>query len=105
VVITDTLPLDPKRFVVQYVSPNCAYDMVTHTVTCRVADTDGNFIPLPAGSVAGPFQIQAVVKGSTGTFPNTATVSSSTLDPFMVNNTYVVNTTVQGGTCRRGGGR
>jgi len=98
VVVTDTLPLDPKTFVVQYVSPNCSYNSGTHKVTCKVADTNGNFIPLPAGSVAGPFQIQAVVKGSRGTFTNTATVTSTTTDPLLTNNTDVVKTTVQGGT-------
>ncbi len=107
VVVTDTLPLDPKKFVVQYVSPNCVYKKVSvpHKVTCEVADTDGNPIPLPAGAVAGPFQIQAVVKGSNGTFTNTATVTSTTIDPETVNNTDVVQTTVQGGTGKKGGGR
>lgn len=105
VVLTDTLPLDPKTFVVQYVSPNCTYSPTTHKVTCSVADTGGAFIPLPAGAVAGPFQIQAVVKGSKGTFPNTAVVTSSTFDPNSTNNTDVVKTTVQGGTGKKGGGR
>lgn len=107
VVVTDTLPLDPKTFVVQYVSPNCTYypTPAPHRVVCNVADTDWNPIPLPAGAVAGPFQIQAVVKGSKGTFPNSATVTSITPDPYAANNTDLVKTTVQGSTGKRGGGR
>jgi uncharacterized repeat protein (TIGR01451 family) len=104
VTVTDTLPLDPKKFVVQYVSPNCTYNPVPHNVVCKVADSNGNFIPLKAGDTASSFQIQAVIKGSVGTFTNTATVTSPT-DVNAVNNTDVVKTTVSGSTGKKGGGR
>jgi uncharacterized repeat protein (TIGR01451 family) len=93
VVVVDTLPLDPKKIVVQYVSPQCTYVQAAHTVTCEAAN-------LPAGESVS-FVIEVQANGSVGTVSNTATVSSSTADPVGANNTNAVNIVVKGGTGKR----
>ena len=37
VVVTDNLPLDAKKMIVQFLTPGCTYDAVQHRVTCSVA--------------------------------------------------------------------
>ncbi len=92
VVVVDTLPLDKKKMVVQFLSPGCTYDSVAHTVTCTTAS-------LAAGT-AVTFEIQVQIKGSVGNIVNVATVTSTTPDPDASNNTDTVNNVVQGGAGR-----
>ena len=97
VVVDDTLPLDPKKFVVQYLSPQCTYTKATHSVSCT-SDV------VPAGASV-TFVIEAQVSGSVGTIINTATVTSSTPDPVAGNNTNAATLVHQGGTGGKGGGK
>ena len=91
VIVTDTLPLNSKKVVVQYVSPGCTYDEPSHIVTCT-ADT------IPAGEVT-TFTIEVQFNGSVRTVTNTATITSSgTFDPVSANNTNSVDIVVKGGT-------
>ena len=73
IVVTDTLPLTSKKFVVQYISPQCTYTLATHKVVCTAAN-------LPAGATV-QFVIEGQVNGSVGTILNTASLTSTTLDP------------------------
>ncbi len=93
VVVTDRLPLDPKKLVVQYVSPSCTYVKITHTVTCRIAT-------LPAGADT-TFVIEAQVSGSVGTISNTASATSATADPVAGNGTNTATVVIKGGTGKR----
>ena len=70
IVVTDRLPLDAKKFVVQFVSPSCVYTKATHTVRCTSP-------VIPAGASV-TFVIEAQVSGSVGNFANTASVTSTT---------------------------
>ena len=79
VVVTDPLPLDRRRLRVVSLSPGCSYSGATHTVTCLEA-------LLPFGSSVS-FEIEARVRGWKSAAQNTATVSSSTADPNLANNT------------------
>jgi uncharacterized repeat protein (TIGR01451 family) len=88
--VTDTLPLDSKKFVVQFVSPQCVYTKATHQVTCTSS-------VIPAGAVA-TFVIEAQVSGSVGTISNTASVTAATADPVVTNNTNAATLVHQGGT-------
>jgi len=90
--IVDTLPLDPKKLRVVFVSNGCTYNQGTHTVTCDVAGG-----VLPAGQMAS-FIIDVNPVGNVGTLVNSATVSSSTTDPQAGNNTDVVQFLVKGGS-------
>ena len=90
VVVTDTLPLDSKKMVVQFLSPGCTYTAVTHQVTCTAASV--------AAGTSVTFEIQVQIKGSVGSITNVATVTSTTADPNAANNTDTVNNVVQGGT-------
>ena len=90
--IVDTLPLDPKKLRVVFVSNGCTYNQGTHTVTCEVAGG-----VLPAGQMAS-FIIDVNPVGNVGTLVNSATVSSSTTDPQAGNNTDVVQFLVKGGS-------
>jgi hypothetical protein len=90
--VVDTLPLDSKKMVVQFLTPGCTYTSSLHLVTCSVAT-------LPAGASA-TFEIQVQIKGSVGTITNTATVASDTYDPNGSNNTDIVNNVIKGGTKR-----
>jgi hypothetical protein len=90
VVVTDALPLDPKKMIVQFLTPGCTYTQATHTVTCATAS-------LAAGT-AVTFEIQVQVKGSVGTIVNQATVTTSTFDPNAANNTDTVNNVIKGST-------
>ncbi|ADU47648.1 DUF11 domain-containing protein [Intrasporangium calvum] len=90
VTVVDTLPLDPKKVVVQYVSPQCTYATSTHSVTCTAPN-------LPAGQSVS-FVIEVQTQGSVRTILNTATVSSATADPVLANNTNAVTIVVKGGT-------
>ena len=92
VTVVDKLPLDPKKLVVQYVSPQCAYDKATHTVTCTAAT-------VPAGATV-TFVIEAQAQGSVRTIQNSATLTSTTPDPATGNNTDDVTIVVKGGTGR-----
>jgi uncharacterized repeat protein (TIGR01451 family) len=92
ITVVDKLPLDPKKLVVQYVSPQCTYDQATHTVTCKAGT-------LPAGATV-QFVIEAQVQGSVRTISNSATLTSSTPDPVTGNNTNAVTIVVKGGTGR-----
>ena len=93
ITVTDKLPLDPKKLVVQYVSPQCTYDRALHTVTCRAAT-------VPAGTQV-PFVIEAQVSGSVGTITNTASMTSATADPVSANNTNAATLVMKGGTGKR----
>jgi uncharacterized repeat protein (TIGR01451 family) len=90
VVVVDTLPLDKKKLIVQFLSPGCSYAATTHLVTCTTPT-------LPAGT-AVTFEIQVQIKGSVGSVTNVARVTSSTPDPFTPNNTDTVNNVVHGST-------
>ncbi len=90
VVVSDPLPLTSKKMVVQFLSTGCVYDEPSHTVTCTVAEL------APGTSVT--FEIQFQIKGSVGSFTNTATVTSDTFDPNLANNSDTVTTVYQGGT-------
>lgn len=95
VTVTDPLPLDPKKVVVQYVSPQCTYSEATHTVVCFTSR-------IPAGSTA-TFVIEVQVAGSVGSLTNAAslTPASATLDPDTSNNANAVTTVVKGGTGKK----
>jgi uncharacterized repeat protein (TIGR01451 family) len=93
VVTVDTLPLTPKKLVVQHLTPSCTYSAATHKVTCTTAR-------IPAGT-AVTYEIEVQIKGSVGTIQNSATVQSSTPDPVSDNNTDTVANTVQGGTGKK----
>ena len=90
VVVTDVLPLDNKKMTVQFLSPSCTYAKPAHTVTCTTAT-------LPAGTSV-VYEIQVQIQGSVGTITNTASVTSSTVDPTPGNNSDTVNVVHQGGT-------
>ena len=91
--VVDTLPLDPKKLVVQFVSPQCTYTSATHTVRCTSAN-------VPAGASV-TFVIEAQVSGSVGNITNTATVASSTADPVSANNTNAASVVIKGGTGKK----
>jgi uncharacterized repeat protein (TIGR01451 family) len=93
IVVTDTLPLTPRKFVVQYVSPQCTYSSETHMVTC-IAGT------LPAGATV-EFVIEAQVNGSVGLILNSAVVATSTFDPDLDNNRNDATIVVKGGTGKK----
>ena len=96
IVVTDVLPLDPKKFVVQFVSPACTYTQATHTVVCT-----SDVVPFGATVT---FVIEAQVSGSVGTFSNTASVTTSTTDPVATNNSNTASIIHKGGTGGKGGG-
>ena len=93
ITVSDHLPLDPKKLVVQFISPQCTYSKTTHTVTCSTAN-------LPAGATV-TFVIEAQAQGSVGTITNSATLSSATPDPVTANNTNAVTLVMKGGTGKR----
>jgi uncharacterized repeat protein (TIGR01451 family) len=93
VVVTDTLPLDPKKMKVVFVSQNCVYDQGVHNVVCTLPGS------LPAGQFA-TFIVDVQVSGSVGALTNSVTVTSSTADPNSVNNTDVVQLTFKGGSAK-----
>lgn len=97
VVVTDVLPLDARKLVVQYVSPQCTYTRATHTVRCTATN-------IPAGAQV-QFVIEAQANGSVGTITNRASVISSTTDPVTSNNADDATIVVKGGTGGRGGPR
>jgi uncharacterized repeat protein (TIGR01451 family) len=92
ITVKDVLPLDYKKMVVQFLSPQCTLTKATNTVMCT-AQT------IPAGAVA-TFQIQTQVSGSVGTITNTATATTTTFDPNTNNNTNAVSNVIKGGTGR-----
>lgn len=92
ITVVDTLPLDPKKLVVQYVSPQCTYVKATHKVTCTAAT-------VPAGATV-TFVIEAQAAGSVRTITNTASLTSTTADPVAGNNTNAATIVVKGGTGR-----
>ncbi|WP_158553906.1 COG1361 S-layer family protein [Micromonospora deserti] len=92
VTVVDTLPLDPKKLTVQYLSPQCDYDQATHMVTCTAAR-------VPAGATVS-FVIETQAQGSVRTIRNSATMTSTTPDPAAGNNSDDVTIVVKGGTGR-----
>lgn len=96
--VTDTLPLDPKKIKVVFVSQNCTYmpTPAPHKVVCNVA---GGTIPF--GQFA-TFTIDIQVAGSIGDITNTAMVATSTTDPNLVNNTDVLKLKFKGGSNKPG---
>ena len=90
VVVTDTLPLDPKKVKVIFVSQNCTYNKLAHNVVCTVAGA------LPAGQSA-TFVIDIQTQGSVGSITNDVSVTSSTADPNLVNNSDQVQVRLKGG--------
>jgi uncharacterized repeat protein (TIGR01451 family) len=91
VLVIDELPLTPQKIVYVMDSGNgaCAYDEGSHDVTC-------NFGPLAAGeSVSVDIIVDA--RGSVDRITNVATVSSSTTDPILSNNTALKEIRVKGG--------
>lgn len=95
VTVTDVLPLDYKKVVVQFVSPGCVYTKTApHKVVCTTAR-------IPAGATA-TFVIEAQVSGSVGSITNSAAITASgTPDPDATNNADDVTTVVKGGTGKR----
>ena len=93
IVVIDKLPLDSKKIIVQYLSPQCTYTKATHQVRCTAAN-------LPAGATV-TFVIEAQANGSVGTILNTATVTTSTPDPVVANNTNAASLVMKGGTGRK----
>ncbi|MDH3475139.1 MAG: DUF11 domain-containing protein, partial [Rhodospirillales bacterium] len=93
--VVDTLPEDPKKIRVEFISPECIYNGVAHTVTCTTP-------VLPAGETV-TYEIQAAAKGRLNAIFNTAEVSSSTDDPNAGNNSHTLETVVKGGTGNKGG--
>jgi uncharacterized repeat protein (TIGR01451 family) len=91
VVVVDNLPLTPKKIVYVMDSGNgaCAYHKGAHDVTC-------NFGTLAAGeSVSVDIIVDA--RGSVRWITNVATVSSSTTDPDLSNNTASREIYIKGG--------
>lgn len=93
IVVTDQLPLDPRKMSVQYVSPQCTYTKATHTVVCRA-----DLVPVGASVT---FVIEAQVQGSVGTITNTATLTTTTVDPDASNNTNAATLVMKGGTGKK----
>ncbi|HUR99931.1 MAG TPA: hypothetical protein VMZ26_17840, partial [Pyrinomonadaceae bacterium] len=91
VVVTDTLPLDPKKVKVIFVSQNCTYNKTTHKVTCTVAGA------LPAGQAA-TFVVDIQTQGSVGTITNNVSVTTTTADPNLSNNSDQVQVRLRGGS-------
>ena len=91
IVVVDQLPLDPKKLVVQFVSPGCTYTTATHTVTCSTT------APLPVGQQV-VFVIEAQVNGSVRLITNRATLTATTPDPVAGNNVDNVDIVIKGGT-------
>jgi uncharacterized repeat protein (TIGR01451 family) len=91
VVVVDQLPLNPKKIVYVVDSGNgaCAYDQGTHEVTCNVGT-------LPAGESVS-YDIIVDARGSVRRITNVATVSTSTVDPDLANNTASKEIRVKGG--------
>jgi uncharacterized repeat protein (TIGR01451 family) len=90
VVVTDTLPLDPKKVKVIFVSQNCAYNKTAHNVVCNVAGA------LPAGQSA-TFVIDVQTQGGVGSITNNVSVTSTTADPNLSNNSDQVQVRLKGG--------
>jgi hypothetical protein len=82
-------------FVFETSNGPCAYVESTHTVEC-------DFGTLAAGASVS-FDIHIQTKGNLGTITNTATVSSTTTDPDLSNNTASKDMLVQGGSDKPGG--
>jgi uncharacterized repeat protein (TIGR01451 family) len=93
ITLTDKLPLDPKKLVVQYLSPQCAYDKASHTVICTS--------PTIKAGTSVTFVVEAQVSGSVGTITNLASVTSTTLDPVTANNSNDTSIVMKGGTGTR----
>jgi len=93
VTVTDALPLDSRKLVVQFVSPQCTYVAATHTVTCTTTR-------IPAGTSV-QFVVEAQINGSVRTITNAASVTSTTADPTMANNSDSVDVVIKGGTGRK----
>jgi uncharacterized repeat protein (TIGR01451 family) len=97
VTVIDTLPDPQKKVIFVFETSNgpCAYVESTHTVEC-------DFGTLAAGASVS-FDIHIQTKGNLGTITNTATVSSTTTDPDLSNNTASKDMLVQGGSDKPGG--
>jgi hypothetical protein len=93
ITVVDTLPLTNKKLVVQFLSPQCSYNLGTHKVTCSALN-------VPAGAKV-TFVIEAQVQGSVGLITNTATLTSDTFDPVHGNNTNAADLVMKGGTGKK----
>jgi len=80
VIVTDTLPLTPKKVVYTFDTGNgaCAYDESAHQVNC-------DFGTIEAGE-AIQLLIYVEIRGSVGVISNVVYVTSTTLDPDLENN-------------------
>jgi uncharacterized repeat protein (TIGR01451 family) len=93
VVVVDTLPLDPKKIVYVMDSGNgaCTYAKTPspHTVTCNVGTL----------KVGQNWSVQIVVdvRGSVSVITNIATVTSTTFDPNLADNTVRKDVRIKGG--------
>lgn len=94
ITVTDRLPLDSKKLVVQYLSPQCTYNKAAHTVTCTA--------PTVKAGTSVTFVIESQVSGSVGTILNSADVTSTTTDPDPTNNRNDASIVMKGGTGKRG---
>ena len=92
--VVDQLPLTPKKITYVFDTGNgaCAYDEGTHTVSC-------DFGTLASGSAVS-VDIIVDAKGSVREVTNTATVTTTTTDPDLANNTAVKIVRVKGGPGR-----
>jgi uncharacterized repeat protein (TIGR01451 family) len=92
VVMTDKLPLDPKKIIYVMDSGNglCSYLKASpHKVVC-------NFGVLPAGQTVS-VDIIIDVRGSVKVISNIATVTTTTFDPNTANNTVRKDVRIKGG--------
>ena len=91
VVMVDDLPLNPRKIEYFYDSGNgaCAYDEASHTVTC-------NFGTLSNGDSIS-VDIYVKTKGNLGLITNVATVTTTSFDPDLSDNTDTKIVLVRGG--------
>lgn len=94
VVVTDTLPSDPKKLRFVFATEGCTYSEATHTVVCALGTM--------AAGASQSKDIHVQPKGNLGLITNTATVASSTADPNGGNNTATKDMLVQGGSDKTG---
>ena len=84
VTVTDTLP---SEVTFGSTSSGCAYDSVTHKVTCTLGTLNN-------GATVTATIVVTVDSSTTGTITNTATVTATTTDPDTADNTATEETTV-----------
>jgi uncharacterized repeat protein (TIGR01451 family) len=91
VVMVDNLPLDDKKIVYLFDTGNgaCSYSLAAHAVTC-------DYGTLESGETVS-VDIYVDVKGAVGVITNIATVTATTSDPDLANNTVRKDVNIQGG--------